>query len=183
MSPTTFKIGFSAGLAMTKPGLPVRRFGAMAEEYLEDAKAFSREESTSGHAATRAEKTKERTDKNAVTCFGRTVGWDTFRDLLAARKRMAELADHSALSRGYFYGLLELIDLFEGLARRPENSIWRSRFHYRTWRALERVRGLNLEERRRLMGALAKELSEGGIVRFKGDYRIALSAHLYRNRT
>ena len=162
------RVGFSAGLAMTKPGLPVRRIGAMGDEALDESK---------GH---RLENTGP---KNAVTCFGRTVDWKIFDGLLDARKRIAELADQSVPSRGYFYGLLELVDLFEGLARRPENSIWRSRFHYRTWRALERIRGLDLEERRALMGTLAKELSEGGIERFKGDYRIALSAHLYRNRT
>ena len=162
------QIGFSAGLGMTKPGLPIRRIGAMGEEALDASK---------GH---RLENTGP---KNAVTCFGRTVDWETFSGLLHARERIAELAGQSALSRGYFYGLLELVDLFEGLDQRPENSIWRSRFHYRTWRALERVRDLDLEERRRLMGTLAKELSEDGIERFKGDYRIALFAHLYRNRT
>ena len=176
-------IGFSAGLAMTKPGLPVRRFEAMAEESLEDAKAFTRKENAPRSAATDVEHTRDEADKNAVTCFGRAVDWKTFGGLLHARKRIAELAGRSALSRGYFYGLLELIDMFEGLARRPENSIWRSRFHYRTWRVLERIRRLNLDERRALMGTLARELSEGGIERFKGDYRIALSAHLYRNRT
>ena len=159
-------IGFSAGLAMTKPGLPVRQLEAMAEGALEDAKAFRRED---GRV------------KDAVTCFGRTVDWCRYRRLLEARKRLQGLAGD--LSHGYVHGLLHLVDLAENVEYRPENAIWRSRFYYDTSRALERLRGLDRAERRRRMEVLATEIVQEGIERFDVDYRIALFGHLYRNRT
>ena len=160
------RIGFSAGLAMTKPGLPVRRLEAMAEDSLEDAKAF---------------RTEAGDTKNAVTCFGRTVGWRRYRELLEARECLQTLAGD--LSHGYVHRLLSLVDLAGSVESRPENAIWRSRFYYHTSRALERLRGLDRSERRQRMEVLAKAIVQQGIERFEGDYRIALFGHLYRNRT
>ena len=159
------RISFSAGLAMTKPGLPVRRIEAMADDSLEDAKALQRK--TGG-------------TKNAVTCFGRTIDWSDFRKLLDVRERLQELI--RGMSHGYVYGLLNLVDLAESVSSHPENALWRSRFYYRTWRALESVGGVGRDERRRRMEVLAQEIVQGGIERFRGDYRIALFCHLYRNR-
>ena len=158
-------VGFSAGLAMTKPGLPVRQLEAMAESALEDAKAFRREDGRT---------------KDAVTCFDRTIDWSGYRQLLAARERLRDLA--ADMSHGYVHDLLSLVDLAESVDSRPENALWRSRFHYRTSRALEGIRGLGREERQRWMNTLAAEIVQGGIERFGGDYRVALFGHLYRNR-
>ena len=160
-------VGFSAGLAMTKPGLPVRQIEAMAEHSLEDAKEFGRE--TGGGR------------KNAVSCFDRTIGWSRFRDLLEVRRRLEGLA--ARMSHGYVYGLLHLVELYENVNSHPENALWRSRFYYRTSRALESIRGIDRNERRRRLDELAAEIVQGGIERFGGDYRIALFGHLYRNRT
>ena len=159
------RIGFSAGLAMTKPGLPVRQLEAMAEHSLENAKAFRRK---TGGA------------KNAVACFDRTIDWSDYRELLEARKRLQELA--TLMSHGYVYGLLSLVKLAENVDSHPENALWRSRFYYRTSRALESIRGIDRNERRRRLERLAAEIVQGGIERFGGDYRIALFGHLYRNR-
>ena len=156
-------IGFSAGLAMTKPGLPVPQIETIAEESLEGAKRFRR---TDGR------------DKNAVTCFDRTVDWSDYRELLDARKRLRDLT--SDMSHRYVYGLLQLVELAEGVPFRPENARWRSRFYYQTARALEKVRGLDRKQR---LEKLATEIVREGIDRFGGDYRIALFDHLYRNRT
>lgn len=160
------RVSFSAGLAMTKPGLPVRQIEAIAEESLDDAKAFRR---------------KDGGDKNTVTCFGRTVDWFDYRKLLRARGRLRDLT--SDMSHGYVYGLLHLVELAEGVPSRPENARWRSRFYYQTSRALEKVRGLDRDERRRRTEELAEEVVQGGIGHFKGNFRIALLDHLYRNRT
>ena len=159
------RLSFSAGLAMTKPGLPVRRIEAMADDSLENAKALQRK--TGG-------------TKNAVTCFDRTIDWSDFRELLDVRERLQELT--RGMSHGYVYGLLNLVDLAESVSSHPENALWRSRFYYRTWRALESVGGVGRDERRRRMEVLAQEIVQGGIERFGGDYRIALFGHLYRNR-
>ena len=159
------KIGFSAGLVMTKPGLPVRQLGEIAEHSLEKAKAFRRE---TGSA------------KNAVACFDRTVDWSDYRRLLEARKRLEGLA--TDMSQGYVYGLLNLVELAENVDSHPENALWRSRFYYRTSRALESIRGIDRNERRRRLEELAAEIVQGGIERFGRYYRIALFSHLYRNR-
>ena len=161
------RIGFSAGLAMRKPGLPVRRFEAMAEVSLEDSKAFRRECGGS---------------KNAVTCFERTMDWTDYGELLEARERLHRLVSEMRLSQGYIYGLLKLVEMKESVPYHPENARWRSRFCYQTSRSLEKARGLEEDERRRRMEALAQEIVQGGIERFGGNYRTALFGHLYRNR-
>ena len=208
------RIGFSAGLAMTKPGLPVRRIEAMAEDALERSKAFRREPSaeadfcgdsangrrggegsdalrdgvarrgralhTGQEASDEANGSGAMRSKDAVTCFDRTLDWSRYRELLGARMRLRELA--SDLSRGYVHDLLRLVEMYEGVSRRPENALWRSRFYYRTARALEGERRLGRDERERRMETLAKAIVEEGIERFGGDYRVALFGHLYRNR-
>ena len=159
------RITFSAGLTMTKPGLPVRQLEAMAEHSLEKAKGPRR---TTGGA------------KNAVTCFDRTIDWCDYRELLEARERLQVLA--TDMSHGYVYGLLSLVELAETVDSHPENALWLSRFYYRTSRALEGIRDLGRNERRRRLEELAAEIVQDGIDRFRGDYRIALFGHLYRNR-
>ena len=73
-------ITFSAGLTMTKPGLPVRALGELAEDALERAK---------GHDL---DPTLAPAHKNAVSCFGETVGWNTFTGLLQSRDALEQLA-------------------------------------------------------------------------------------------
>ena len=115
-----------------------------------------------------------------MACFDRTIDWSDYRKLLGARERLQELA--TDMSHGYVYGLLHLVELAENVDSRPENALWRSRFYYRTSRALEAIRGLDGDESRRRLEELAAEIVQGGIGRFGGDYRIALFGHLYRTR-
>ena len=163
------QVGFSAGLAMTKPKLPVRRIEAMAEEALDEAKKARR-------------RTAERDGTtHAVTCFGQTVDWGTYGKLRSACERLSELT--AGMSHGYVYDLLHLVDLREGVHARPENARWRSRFYYRTARALESIRGLDRNARQRRLQELGAAIVADGIERFGGNYRIALFEHLYRSRT
>ena len=164
------EIGFSVGLAMTKPGRPVREIGEMAEDALDNAKNFQRASADAGTVAR----------KNAVTCFGRTIEWSRYRMLLEARESLA--AHVRDLSHGYTYDLLQLVDLVDGVKNRPENAVWRSRFYYRTARALENIPGLKAHDRRQRLETLAQTIAEQGIEHFGGDYRVALFSHLYRNR-
>ena len=162
------QISFSAGLAMTKPGLPVRQIKAMAEKSLEQSKGHSPENTR---------------PKDALTCFGQTVNWPQFEQLLAAQARFTELTSKLKLSRGYIYGLLELADMRENLRQRPDNALWRSRFHYRTWRMLERNPNLDHSKRKAFFEELATEIVREGIEKFRGDYRLVLFSHLYQSRT
>jgi CRISPR-associated protein Csm1 len=172
------EIHFSAGMAMSKPGLPIRQMGALAERALEAAKGRRGSDG--------------RLVKDGVTCFGHTVGWDAFAQLLTIEQN---LEDHRrrgelALSTGYLYGLQYLADMAEDLNRaqsdpahspRLESALWSSRFTYRTRRMLETRRGLDEEARRRWQKYLGELLAEA-IRRFGAAFKIALFTHLYHHR-
>jgi CRISPR-associated protein Csm1 len=167
------EVHFSAGLVMTKPGLPVRYLANAAETSLEEAKEHGRGEGL--HPT-----------KNAVTCFGETVGWEDFVRLLGDSDTLGDLAYRFGLSTSYLYGLLGLVEMAENLAGaegvRPENARWRSYFWYRTYRMLER-KGIPKDRRSRILTEeLAPIIAEQGIGRFAGRYRIALFNHLYQHR-
>lgn len=174
-------ITFSAGLAMTKPGLPVRALGELAEDALERAKGHELDERLVP------------TLKNAVCCFGQTVGWNAFAELLKNRDELERLAKELKLSTGYLYGLLYLVDMAENLRSgrtnwrgeremMPENALWHSRFVYRTRRLLERQKGMDEATRRRWQQEIAVIIANGGIERFAGAYKIALFTYLYQQR-
>lgn len=162
-------IHFSAGLLMTKPGMPVRQLGDMAEQALEHAKAYGDGK------------------KNAVTVFGETVSWDSFETLWQVFEAIREKGEVFGLSTGYLYRLQELAEMAENLKSdqpKPENAIWRSWFSYRTWRMLEQtLKGKDKEaERRRRMQELASVISKP-IEQYGSRFRIPLFIHLYQQRS
>jgi CRISPR-associated protein Csm1 len=165
-------IHFSAGLSMTKPGLPVRHLASMAEEALEKAKSFSNDGAR----------------KNAVTCFDQSVAWDKFTLLMERAAELARLAGEAGLSTGYLYDVLRFTDMAGRVKDRPENAIWYSQFAYRTRRLVEtKVRRAasreHLEqERRALHEKLASAIASEGIDQFGTAYKIALFTYLYQER-
>ncbi len=165
-------IHFSAGLSMTKPGLPVRYLGHLAEEALEKAKSFS------DHG----------TRKNAVTCFDQSVAWDKFMLLVKCGAELARLAGEVEISTGYLYDVLRFTDMAGRVKDRPENAIWYSQFAYRTRRLVEtKVRsGASREElereRRRVHEQLASAIAGEGIEQHGAAYKIALFTYLYQQR-
>jgi CRISPR-associated protein Csm1 len=158
-------IHFSAGLSVTKPKIPIHQLAIMGEEALEQAKAHE--------------------GKNAVTCFGQTVSWDKFNELFAnpdsATKRLEELRKQYRLSCGYIYGLLRLTEMAANPSK-PENALWHSQFHYRTYRLLVTNRDLSTEQKRSACLQLVEDIVKQGIYKFSGGYRIALHAYLYQHR-
>ncbi len=169
-------IHFSAGLSMTKPGLPIRQLAALAEEGLEAAKAYAPGGPNTAPV------------KNAVTCFGQTASWSDFDAILAQEAELERLAGEFGLSTGYVYGLLHLTDMAAAVSQRPENALWHAYFAYRTRRMLEsRVKGGEDREateckRRALQGELAAEIAHKGIGQFGAAYKIALFTYLYQQR-
>jgi CRISPR-associated protein Csm1 len=169
---------FSAGLSMTKPGLPIRDIGRLAEEALEKAK---------GHKSKQVNGTVMH--KNAMTCFDQTVTWNDFDDLITRREaELARLTAEHRLSIGYLYDLLVFTDMAGKATERPENAIWHSRFAYHTRRLVEAKikRGESREEierkRRALQEGLASEIVGNGIAKHGAAYKIALFTHLYQRR-
>jgi CRISPR-associated protein Csm1 len=168
---------FSAGMSMTKPGLPIRELGRLAEEALEKAKEYDRKD----HEG-RAQR------KNAVTCFDLPVTWDEFTDLMTREEQVTSLTAEHRLSRGYLYNLLTLADMAGKVKDRPENALWHSRFAYQTRRLVESKirRGANRtdieRQRRELQETLADEIVGNGIGKHGAAYKIALFTHLYQQR-
>lgn len=169
-------IHFSAGLSMTKPGLPIRDLGRLAEEALEKAKGHSKQ--VNGTV----------THKNAVTCFDLAVTWCDFDELITREAELTRLTTEHRLSTGYVYDLLTFTDMAGKVSERPEKAIWHSRFAYQTRRMVETKikRGESREEierkRRALQEALASEIACNGIERHGAAYKIALFTHLYQQR-
>lgn len=155
------EIHFSAGMSMSKPGLPIRALAVQAEQALDEAK-------TGG--------------KNAVVCFGERVGWDNYATLLRSSQRLDELRENHALSTGYIYGLLKLTEMAANQDKHPADAIWRSWLGYRTRRfVVDKLRGKEEAERKRIHTELVTDI-ETGISTHKAAYKIALYTHLYQRR-
>ncbi|MEW5977194.1 MAG: type III-A CRISPR-associated protein Cas10/Csm1 [Acidobacteriota bacterium] len=169
------EIHFSAGLSMTKPGLPIRHLGRLAEEALDYAKTCNPER-------------LKPPPKNSVTCYDISVTWKKFEELMERQAALEQLAGELQMSTGYLYALLSYTDMAGKEKKRPENALWHSHFAYRTRRMLEaRIKGgddpKSVQERRlRLQAALADEIAHKGIGRFGESYKIALFNYLYQQR-
>lgn len=167
-------IHFSVGLSLTKPGLPIRQLAALAEEALDQSKEFPKGQSTK--------------TKNAVTCFGQTVSWDTFTELMQREKALEQIVQGYALTSGYLYALLAYADMAAVVSARPEAAIWHSYFSYRTRRLAEtryreiEDRGERERKRRELQDKLCAEIAGNGIEKHGAAYKIALFTYLYRQR-
>lgn len=150
---------FSAGMVMTKPGLPMHTLGTQAEEALGAAKG---------------------TDKNALMLFGERVRWPDWAHVQAAQEQLDQVCKNYELSRSYVYGLMYLIDLSSDKSS-PEHAMWRSRFAYRTRRyVVDKIR--EPERRQRAQTELSVALGERGINALGTRYRIPLFNHFYHQR-
>lgn len=164
------QIHFSAGLSMTKPGLPVRQMGQLAEEALDHSKGRRDREGL--------------LVKNAVTCFGQTVSWQEWEALWSIGDEIERVAKELNLPTGYLYGLQFLADMAGRLQQGSgpiEDALWNSRFVYRTRRLLERQRGMDARARMVWQERLGTLLG-GGISRHGSAFKLALFTYLYQHR-
>lgn len=166
-------ITFSAGMVMTKPGLPMHTLATQAESALEAAK---------GVGIAKAEE-----HKNAVVVFGERVRWGSeFEQLQRFQKDLTRLLSAYELSNGYVYAQLGLIALAND-AKHPEQAMWRSRFAYHTWRMIERLQDgsgnrLTQEQRRNLHTQLGQLFDQIDPEKLGTRCRIPLFNHFYRLR-
>lgn len=124
------EVHFSAGFAVVKPGMPVRRLSEAAEEALSRAKNSGR---------------------NAVCAYGECVSWTEWKALLEVQGRLESWRSAYGLSTSYLYALFEIMELAER-SNDPRAAIWRSRLYYRTTRWME-----NVARERRLSSSAASE--------------------------
>lgn len=157
------EIHFSAGLSMTKPGLPIRQLAALAEDALDTA--------------------KQQPGKNAVTCFDLGVPWDKFERLMQRATGLERVAQDHALSTSYLYSLLRYTELASQEQQNPQNALWHSQFAYSTRRLAERRYKDRADEakRRAMQQTLATEIY-AGIQQHRASYQIALFTYLYQQR-
>ena len=163
------EVHFSAGLSMTKPGLPIHHLAEQSEQALEKAKRYNPK-----HCQT--------APKDAVTCYGHRVCWNAFKYLIKQVDELETLADEIKLSTGYLYSLLKFTDMQKDVNEKPEKTLWHSWFAYRTRRMLERIRNLDDKKRQELHSRLADAIAHRGIETYGDAYKIALFTYLYKHR-
>ena len=154
------EIHFSAGMVMSKVGLPVPRLGDLAEAALEKAKAID-------------------SGKNAVTVFNRTVKWDKWQPLCDLEAEIHRLAEEYKISTSYLYSLIRLCEQAND-DKNIENTMWRSRFYYRTARYV--IDKLKQEQRNKALEEITISLGEKGIAEYKINFAIPLTNYFYQKR-
>jgi CRISPR-associated protein Csm1 len=158
------EIHFSAGMVLSKPGVPIRALAHQAEAALGEAKA---------------ETAKGRGDgKNAVVCHGVRVTWPQFSQLALLETWLEER--RADFSTGFVYRLLHLAEM--AASNQPEDAIWQSWLAYRVRRFV--VDGMKLETeaaksraQEEIAGRLRYELLTGKLA-----VRIPVANYLYRYR-
>ncbi len=161
-------ITFSAGMVMTKPGLPMHTLAAQAEDALDDAK-------DSGNAIPEQR-------KNALVVYGERVRWPDWPKIESMQQQLDDVRADYSLSTSYVYSLLHLITL-KANPKSPEHPMWRSRFAYRTRRyVVDKLKDRDALARAQAQTRLAQVLGEQGLEQLGTQFRIPLFNHFYRQR-
>lgn len=182
------ELHFSAGLMLTKAGVPISYLAKQAEESLEKAKyGLGIEESVNAALAknntTNEETNKPLPPKNHIHCLGETLAWHEFKHILQACKDLNDWQKDYKLSTGFLYALLQWSDMAAGERQQPAQAMWRSQVSYRVFRHLEaqskykQNRPLLLTDGQRLTADIGNRIST-----LQQGYRVAVTTHLYRYR-
>ncbi len=163
------EITFSAGIAIIKPGLPLGKLSAYAEEALESAKAYpaSEQEAAKGYSS-----------KNSVCVYGQVVSWQEWSGIDAAFERIGRLKKEYGLSTGFVYSMLQFCEQAE--AAKSGNiaaGMWRSRFAYRTRRFVNDTK--HISNKTNAYAQLTEAFYQSGIEKLGAKYRIPLFNHFY----
>ena len=159
---------------MTVSGEDVVTMSDMAEEALEKAKKYPDADEPA---------------KNAVCCFGQTVSFADYDNLMELECRLDEIQKKYDLSIGYVYSLQTLCDQAESAYKaakgkkdgRFEDAMWRSKLVYKTVRFAETIKDKTDEEKQIAADTISKEIG-GAVGKYKTNYKIALFTWLYQQR-
>lgn len=155
-------ITFSAGIAVSKPGLPLPKLSAYAEEALENAKAYAEGERK----------------KNALSLYGETVPWESWPALQQAFARIENLRDSYGLSTAYLYNMLHFCELAgKEKSGNIQASMWRSRFYYQTRRYVNSQKHIDAKDN--ACAQLIEAFQQNGIAKLGSPFRIPLFNHFY----
>ena len=168
------QLTFSAGIAISKPGLPVPKLSVFAEEALEHAKNYPPRKKDD-------EKSQQhKPSKNAISLYGETVSWAHWQALEKIAARIAELQRDYGLSTAYLYNLLHFTDLAAAEhSGNIEASMWRSRLYYQTRRFINQQKCIAAKDNafNQLSHDIGNYISEQ-----RGAFRIPLFNHFYQQR-
>ena len=158
-------ITFSAGIAVSNPGLPLSKLSAYAEEALEQAKAYQ----SANHS------------KNAISVYDETLAWSDWNDIMAAQEQINSLKADYGLSTGYIYAMLEFCRAAEQERNgNIEAGMWRSRFAYRARRYVNMQKNIiGKEAKQNAYNQLTEAFYQNGIEKLGSKYRIPLFNHFY----
>lgn len=158
-------ITFSIGMCMNK-GDDVVTLSDMAEEALEQSKAYPNKDAPS---------------KNAVTCFGQTVSFNDYKNLLERERQLSEFAKKYDLSIGYVYSLPALCDMAQkAKAGDFIAAAWRSKLVYKTVRFIE-TSHIADEDKQNVSAEISTEIGNA-VSEYTSNYKIALFTWLYQQR-
>lgn len=152
-------IHFSAGMVMTKVGVPVPKMGELGEEALGQAKAVD--------------------GKNAVTIYQQAVSWEKWQKLAELEEEIKRLAENYNISTAYLYSLIHFAEQASD-QNNMESTMWRSRFYYKTARYV--VDKLPKEQRQMALSAISTSLGDIGIATHKNAFKIPLFNYFYQIR-
>ncbi|MCP2041869.1 CRISPR-associated protein Csm1 [Neisseria sp. HSC-16F19] len=157
------EINFSAGITVCKPGLPVAKLSAYAEEALEQAKQHRHPEYGT---------------KNSCHLYGQSVSWPQWQQLENAFARIDGLKTDYGLSTGFVYGMLEFSEAAEQeRSGHIEAGIWRSRLAYRIRRYVNDNK--HIGHKNNAYQQLLEAFYQNGLNQLGGAYRIPLFNHFY----
>lgn len=166
------QLTFSAGIAISKPGLPVPKLSAYAEEALEKAKNYPPRKKDD------KELQKHKPTKNAICIYGETLAWNDWPKIKNAFDEIERLRDKYPISTGYLYDILQYCNLAQQEeAGNIAASIWRSQLYYRSRRF---TRDKKLDEA--AYNELLRVFYNIGISTLQSRFRIPLFNHLYQLR-
>lgn len=157
-------IHFSAGLVISKLGLPVTKLGDIAEKALEKSKGYRDEKSGQ--------------TKNAVTIYNQTVSWNSLENLYELEDEIERLAKDFNLSTSYLYSLIQFSEQAD--SDKLEDSMWRSRFYYKTSRYV--ADKLSKASQQNALHQITISLGDKGINQWKSKFKIPLFNHFYKQR-
>ena len=164
------QLHFSAGISLFKPGIPISSIRNIAEDSLNKAKKYPNKPNNFLPKDQHVKPTK-----NSVCIFGIQITWGNYLNMLDKSNDIKTISYKYGLSTGYIYGLLNLCDMAEDKSK-PQNSIWRSYFKYRTFRLYG-----NKDKFMNLYDDLIICIYDG-IENYGEGFKIALMHYLYQNR-
>ena len=104
------ELTISFGIAMAKPSKPISYLANETEHLLENS--------------------KEVDGKDAITLFGETVKWDSYKKVFKTLNEDLEKIDEKDINTAFLYRLLDFCEMSKESKTNPMATIWKSKLRY-----------------------------------------------------